>query len=182
MKIHLTEEELRNYIANEVKNLITCKFKEYDYTDRVFNLLSEGLIQTYEPNKIKRIIERKFNLSDIGAKIIIYDRTTPHHPIKLQKITKPVNTTGDYNKLVEIYISFKSGHGLTKCDSNILEEIIKTFDVCGWMFASIINMNTLEEHKDINKCNFTNKYIAYNMYFRPKFDQNVNINGVYEEE
>lgn len=93
-------------------------------------------------------------------------------------MNKPIKTTKDYNKLVEIILAFPMGNGLTKCNPEILNDIIHTFDACGWMFASIQNMNNYENYKDIKSCDYTNKFITYNMYFRPKFDQEVNLNGI----
>lgn len=177
MRIHLTEKELRNYICDEAKKILNYIVRENDYTKRDFKYITEGLTMTFEPNRVKRVIQHKYDLENMGAKIAIYDRTTPSHPVKQLEITKPVISTRDYNKLAEITISF-SKVGLTQTNSIILNDIIKTFDVCGWMFASIQDMASYKEYKDINDCDYKNKFIPYKMYFRPKFDQKVNENGI----
>lgn len=45
-----------------------------------------------------------------------------------------------------MYIAFGK-YGLTKTNPQILNDIIKTFDVCGWMFASIQDMVDYKEYK-----------------------------------
>ena len=46
------------------------------------------------------------------------------------------------------------------------------------MFASIQEMVNYKEFKNVDDCDYTQKYIPYKMYFRPKFDQVVNKNGI----
>lgn len=177
MKIQLTEKELKNIIFEETQRLLNYIFREYDYSNRDLKYINEGLIMTFEPNKIKHIIERKYDLSTMGARVVIYDRTTPNHPIKQQINNKTIVSTKDYNKLAEIYIAFEK-YGLTKVNPSILKDIIKTFDVCGWMFTSMQDMVCYNEYKNIEECDHTKKFVPYKMYFRPKFDQVVNNNGV----
>ena len=180
MKIHLTESELKKYIVNEIKDILKFRngFKRYLYDPRTIEYVTEGLTMTFEPNRVIRVISRKFDLEKLGAIIFWNDRTTPNHPVKSLTVNKFVNSTRDYNKLVEICINFRPGFGLTKTSPEELNNIIHTFDACGWMFASILNVASLEEFKNVDKCDYTNKYTPYIMYFRPKFDQKVNINGV----
>ena len=65
-------------------------------------------------------------------------------------------------------------------DKKTLDDIIHTCESCGWIFASMQNAYTLEEYKEINKCDFTSKQ-PHNMYFRPKFDQKIKENGITNE-
>ena len=93
------------------------------------------------------------------------------------KVNNPVISTKDYNQLVEIQIVFNK-YGLTRTTPYILKDIIKTFDVCGWMFASIQEMTYYNEFKNVEECDFSQKFVPYIMYSIPKFDQVVNKNGI----
>jgi hypothetical protein len=179
MIIPITEESMRQYITEIVKTQKYFKTFENLWHKRPFELISEGLIMTYAPHKLVSILNKKYDFSQFNAKVNVFDRTQPSHPINKQNTTNyTVNTTRDYNKLIEIGINFK--FGLQNVDKNILSDIIHTCESCGWIFASLQDMYTLKEYKKIEDCDFETKH-TYNMYFRPKFDQQVKENGIPNE-
>lgn len=179
MIIPITEKSLKQYIKEIIDEELHCRFYENSWNLRPFELISEGLIMTYAPHKLISILNRKYDFEIYGASVKHFDRTQPNHPINKQNfVNKPVNTTKDYNRLIEIKIYFK--YGLQYIDNKTLEDIIHTCESCGWIFASIQNAYTLEEYKEINKCDFTSKQ-PHNMYFRPKFDQKIKENGIPNE-
>ena len=177
MKLTLTENYLKNIIQETIKDFLNCGFYNDYIENRKFNLIEEGLVMTFEPKRVMKVISNKFDLDSIGCKLTWFNRTSPFHPINKQKEhCDIVNSTRDYNQLIEIILYFPKG--LTKANSQILNEIIKTFDVCGWMFASIQEMTCYKEFKNVEDCDYTQKHVPYKMYFRPKFDQVVNKNGI----
>ena len=177
MKLTLTENFLKNIIQETIKDYLNCGFYNDYIENRKFNLIEEGLVMTFEPKRVMKVISNKFDLDSIGCKLTWFNRTSPSHPINKQKGHNDIiNSTRDYNQLIEIILSFPKG--FTKANPQILNKIIKTFDVCGWMFASIQEMVNYKEFKNVDDCDYAQKYIPYKMYFRPKFDQVVNKNGI----
>ena len=176
MIIPITEESLKQYIQEIVETEKYSKRYENFWDNRPFELISEGLIMAYAPHKLISILNRKYNFSKYGASIKIFDRINPNHPINHQKkLKKPITTTKDYNRFIEIAINFK--YGLQLIDCKILNDIKHTCESCGWIFASMQNAYTLEWFKNIEDCNYNSKQ-AHNMYFRPKFGQQVKENGI----
>lgn len=176
MIIPITEQSMKEYIDEIVK--IYDKVKRCDnlWNKRTFDLISEGLIMTYAPHKVISMLNRRYNMSEYKAQVKSFDRTNIEHPINKQQGTnKPVNTTNDYNRLIEISIHFK--FGLQYISKEILNDIIHSCEACGWLFTSIQDMYTLQEYKNIEECDFKVKH-SFNMYFRPKFDQQVKENGI----
>ena len=129
MMIPITEKSLKQYIKEIVDEELHCKFYEDLWDLRPFELISEGLIMTYAPHKLISILNRKYDFEKYGASVKHFDRTQPSHPINKQNfVNKPVNTTKDYNRLIEIKIYFK--YGLQYIDNKILEDIIHTCESC----------------------------------------------------
>lgn len=179
MIIPITEESMKQYINEIIETQKQCKYYENLWNIRPFELISEGLIMTYAPHKLISILNRKYDFSQFHAKVNFLDRTQASHPINQQKgIIQPVNTTRDYNKLIEIIINFKQG--LYFIDNITIKDIIHTCESCGWIFASLQDMYTLKGYKNVEDCDFETTH-TYNMYFRPKFDQQVKENGIPNE-
>lgn len=176
MVIPITEDTMRQYVTEIIETEKYFKRYESLWNKRPFEMISEGLIMTYAPHKLISILNRKYDFQKYGATIKHFDRTQLYHPITRQNnVNEPVKTTQDYNRLIEIKINFK--YGLHYISSEILKDIIHTCECCGWMFASIQNAYTLQEFKNINECDYSSKQ-SHNMYFRPKFDQQIKENGI----
>lgn len=164
MKTYLNEKELRIYIHNKIKGMLGLGYYEDWLNTRKFKIVTKGLTEAFEPNRMKRLVERKYDLASIGAKVSIFGE------IKQCKALNPIKC---YNKSTEIILTFTMGYGLTKCDPDMVNNIMHTFDACGWMFVSVENVNTCENYKDMESCIYSNKFIAYNIHFKPKFGKSV---------
>lgn len=176
MRIYLTEKELTECISKIITECVGYKIKPDSFDDRSYDMITEGLIMSYAPDRLIRILKRKFDFTEYNASVTYLDRTQENHPISRQKkLNKPVNTTNDYSNLIEVYIVFN--RGLSSVNKDILNSIIHVCDACGWFFASIQDAYTLQEFKKVEDCDYTVKH-AFRMYFRPKYDQVVNINGI----
>lgn len=176
MIIPITETTLKEYIDDIISTQKNIKHRSDNWNKRPFEIISEGLIMTYTPHKLITILNRRYDFSKYNATVKHFDRTSSDHPINSQKGTVyPVKSTKDYNRLIEIVIYFKKG--LHCIDENTLNDIIHTCESCGWMFASLQNSYTLEEYKNVTDFDFTSTQ-PHNMYFRPKFDQEVKQNGI----
>lgn len=179
MIIPITEETMKQYIEQIFETEKCFKYRNDIWSNRYFNLVTEGLIMTYAPHKLVSILNRRYDFSKYNAKVNFLDRTQPYHPINQQKGTNnTVNTTNDYNRLIEISVHFKKGLG--ESGKELLNDIINTCVACGWFFASLQDMYSLKEYKDIETCDFNEKH-SFNMYFRPKYDQQVKENGIPNE-
>ena len=140
-------------------------------------LVSEGITMTYDPKRVMRIINRKFNLNSNGIRLRFFSRSNENHSISNNPHKQSDNEifkTEDYNKLIEICLDFKP-KGIT--DWKFIDDIIYTMDSCGWIMVQVVNdwsLNIFKSIKEIKKDDIA----SHTIYFRPRLDQTVNPNNL----
>lgn len=170
----MTEEKLKTLVKEIVSDYINMKFMETNsFHNDSRSFILEGLTMSYDIKKMISMLKKKYDEKTIGCKFLYLNRTDKNHPINTHKPLSD-NEWQVYgnNKLQEINVNFPYPYGFKNVTKELLNDIIHTCDVCGWMFASIVDMFDLKQYKNLNDVDF-NKKTCYNIYFRPKFDQIV---------
>ena len=68
MKLTLTENYIKNIIQETIEDFLNCRFYNDCIENRNFNLIEEGLVMTFEPKRVMKVISNKFDLDSIGCK------------------------------------------------------------------------------------------------------------------
>lgn len=143
-------------------------FKEY-LTEKIKEILHEGLIMTYSPTKAVSIIKRKYPDFFIEGVRMIYrdirnDKSDSTFPLNNREKVNNSPTIEGFNSLY--CIKLYSRYAITKDDLPILNNIAQTLNACGWYFAGIISGYEIVKKLDVFKD-------PCMILYEPRFDQNA---------
>lgn len=130
-KIRLSEKYLRGLIREEIRKVCDANRTKAYMRDVLRPFVQEGLIMSFAPLRVKRIAERKFNLSNIGCKISLM----PRKDYNLFPTPKGAKTTSEMNGWFDFDYVFNFGIG--DLSYEYLQSIIEFMDRMGWVLANI---------------------------------------------
>lgn len=154
--VRLNEEHFKDYIKYSLYD--TPDVEETDEVREIFerclaqNILIEGLIMSYPPDKVGKILQNK-GIDDYGIKI-----SFPWYVFCLDSNKK------EQERSYQIFLYFSNK--MENITRQVMDNLLQTMNACGWYFSQIQGTDIKEYDYDFLK-SFPSKFT---IIFEPKYD------------
>lgn len=170
--INLNKNVIDEIIKDVINNFIDESIRYDMWSNHSTSIISEGLIFSYSPNKLNKILNNRYNLKELGIKLAVLPMTSGKPEELVGNIVNKQNrTNNDFNELVFFKIMFINGFNV---GVDIIKDIIHTMESCGWFLSHIDAQRIGQIYKEINNDILESiKNLKCSFIFEPKFSTNI---------